>query len=122
LSRAAERAIERGLLKRPGADPEDRLLALERAFRDHMRNTARDMSILQELLVEVARVFLLRLPDTPAGQDPLIQAALEARIQRLFDAVAGRIAAGGTDVAPPDPRPEGAAAALAEPRTFHAAG
>ena len=34
LSRAAERAISRGLVKRPGADPEDRLLNLERAFRD----------------------------------------------------------------------------------------
>jgi hypothetical protein len=121
LSRAAERAIERGLLKRPGADPEDRLLALERAFRDHMRNTARDMSILQELLVEVARVFLLRLPDTPADQDPLLQAAVEARIQRLFDAVAGRIAAGGSAVAPPEPRPDSVAVAPPEPRSFHAA-
>jgi hypothetical protein len=121
LSRAAERVIERGLLKRPAGDPEDRLLALERAFRDHMRNTARDMSILQELLVEVARVFLLRLPDTPADQDPLIQAAVEARIQRLFDAVASRIAAGGSAVVADEPRSEAAADRRAEPRSFQAA-
>jgi len=36
LSRAAERAIGRGLVKRPTADPEDRLLKLERSLRDHM--------------------------------------------------------------------------------------
>jgi hypothetical protein len=94
LSRAAERAIERGLLKRPTADPEDRLLNLERSLRDHMRSTARDMAILQELVVELARLILLRLPDTPADEDALLQAAADSRIERLLDAAAARIATG----------------------------
>jgi len=95
LSRAAERAIERGLLKRPTADPEDRLLNLERSLRDHMRSTARDMAILQELVVELARLILLRLPDTPADEDALLQAAADSRIERLLDTAAARIATGG---------------------------
>ena len=41
LSQAAGRVIARGLLKSPLADPEDRLLNLERSLRDHMRSTAR---------------------------------------------------------------------------------
>lgn len=94
LSRAAERAISRGLARRPDADPEDRLLRLERGLRDHMRNTGRDMSILQELVVEVGRIILQRLPDIPADHDPLLLAAVEIRIERMFDAVASRIAAG----------------------------
>jgi hypothetical protein len=78
LSRAAEQAIARGLQRRPAADPEDRVLALDRALRDHMRATARDMTIVQELLVEFARAFFARLPDTAADQDPLLRAAVEA--------------------------------------------
>lgn len=120
LSRAAERAIARGLLRRPGGEAEDRLFSLERAFRDHMRNTARDMSILQELLVEVARLFLQRLPDTPADHDPLLRAAVEVRIERMFDAAASRIAAGGSAVRPTDPGPNGEASPAGEPRSVAA--
>ncbi len=111
LSRAAEQAIARGLHRRPAADPEDRLLSLDRALRDHMRSTARDMTIVQELLVEFARAFFSRLPDTAADQDPLLRAAVEARIERLLDAAAARIIAGGTRSASDD-------AATAEPRAF----
>lgn len=119
LSRAAERAIARGLLKRPQADPEDRLFNLERALRDHMRAMARDMTITQELLVEFARAFFCRLPDTPADEDRLLKAAVEARIERLLDAVAARIVAGGSrsdppSEDPPEPRPR-------EGRSFAAA-
>jgi len=113
LSRAAEQAIARGLQRRPAADPEDRVLALDRALRDHMRATARDMTIIQELLVEFARAFFARLPDTTADHDPLLRAAVEARIERLLDAAAARIAAGGT-------RPRDETPPL-EPRTFTAA-
>lgn len=99
LSRAAERAIARGLQRRPTADPEDRLLNLERALRDHMRAMARDMTIVQEVQVEFARTLFTRLPDTVADQDPLLRAAVEARIERLLDAVAARIIAGGSHAA-----------------------
>ncbi|WAC61373.1 hypothetical protein [Brevundimonas sp. SL130] len=94
LSQAAGRAISRGLKTSPQADPEDRLLRLERSLRDHMRAAARDMQIVQELLIEVARAFFLRLPDGIVDEDPTVQAAVEARIERLLDATAARIVAG----------------------------
>lgn len=97
LSQAAGRVIARGLLKSPLADPEDRLLNLERGLRDHMRSTARDMQIIQELLIEVARAFFLRLPDAVVDQDPTVQAAVDRRIERLLDATAARIVAGRAD-------------------------
>ncbi|NWE53224.1 hypothetical protein [Brevundimonas sp. P7753] len=94
LSQAAGQAIVRGLLRRPGADPDDRLLNLERSLRDHMRSTGRDMQIVQELLIEVAKAFFLRLPDAVADEDPTVQAAVERRIERLLDATAARIVSG----------------------------
>ena len=96
LSQAAGRAIARGLAYSLRADPEDRLLRLDRALRDHMRSTARDMQIVQELVVELARAFFLRLPDAVIDNDPTVLAAVEARIERLLDATAARIVAGGS--------------------------
>lgn len=61
-----------------------------------MRSTARDMQIVQELLIEVARAFFLRLPDAVVDQDPTVQAAVDRRIERLLDATAARIVAGRT--------------------------
>lgn len=112
LSQAAGRAIARGLLRSPQADPEDRLLQLERSLRDHMRSTARDMQIVQELLIEVARAFFLRLPDAVIDEDPTVQAAVDRRIERLLDATAARIVAG---------RAERNGAVAPEDRTFGAA-
>ncbi|MFJ6024264.1 hypothetical protein ACIQC9_06675 [Brevundimonas sp. NPDC092305] len=97
LSQAAGQAISRGLMRNPRADPEDRMQMLERSLRDHMRSTARDMQIVQELLIEVARAFFLRLPDVIADQDPTVQAAVDIRIERLLDATASRIVAGSRD-------------------------
>lgn len=112
LSQAAGRAIARGLMTSPRADPEDRLLNLERSLRDHMRSTARDMQIVQELLIEVARAFFLRLPDAAIDEDPTVQAAVERRIERLLDATAARIVAGRerrNGAVPPEERTFGAA-------------
>lgn len=94
LSQAAARAIARGLAGNPRADPEDRMLVLEQALRGHMRATARDMQILQELLIEVARAFFLRMPDAFTDQDATVQAAVDRRIERLLDATAERIVSG----------------------------
>ncbi|CAN5374283.1 hypothetical protein BH10PSE2_BH10PSE2_04570 [soil metagenome] len=102
LSQAAGRAIARGLQKSPQADPEDRLLQLERSLRDHMRSTARDMQIVQELLIEVARAFFVRLPDAIVDEDPTVQAAVDRRIERLLDATAARIVAGRPERPVPD--------------------
>jgi hypothetical protein len=114
LSQAAGRAIARGLAKAPQADPEDRLLQLERSLRDHMRSNSRDMQIVQEVLIEVAKAMFLRLPDAVADQDPTVQAAVDRRIDRLLDAAASRIVQGR------DPRPEPPARFDAEPRSFGA--
>ena len=113
LSQAAGQAIMRGLARNPKVDPEDRLLNLERSLRDHMRSTGRDMQIVQELLIELARAFFLRLPDAVADEDPTVQAAVERRIERLLDETAARIVSG---------RRDGERAVVsAEPRSFAAA-
>lgn len=125
LSQAAARVLARGLQKSPAADPDDRLLRLERSLRDHMRSTARDMQIVQELMVEVARAFFLRLPDAVVDEDPTVQAAVERRIEKLLDATAARIVNGGarTERAGEELAPSpGWSAPRAEPRRFEAAG
>lgn len=123
ISRAAERAIERGLQKRPNADPEDRLLNLERALRDHMRSQQRDMTIVQELLVEFARAFFARLPDTPADDDPLLKASVEARIERMLDAAAFRLVSAHARPAPETEAAQTSASDLGrELRSFQPAG
>nr|WP_312447412.1 hypothetical protein [Brevundimonas naejangsanensis] len=55
LSETAARALTRGLARSTAADPDDRLLALDRALRRHMAVAQRDMQITQELIVELAR-------------------------------------------------------------------
>jgi hypothetical protein len=94
LSRAAGRAIARGLKRSVPADPDDRLLRLERGLRDHMRSTSRDLQIVEELLVEIARALFVRMPDVQADEDPSVQAAVERRIERMLDATAARIVRG----------------------------
>ncbi|MDQ1193903.1 hypothetical protein QE419_002669 [Brevundimonas vesicularis] len=94
VSQAAGRALARGLARSLSADPDDRLLLLDRALRDHMRSTARDVQIIQELLIEVARAFFLRLPDAVTDQDPVTRAAVDRRIERLLDDTAARLVSG----------------------------
>ena len=97
LSQAASQAIVRGLARNPKADPDDRLLNQERSLRDHMRSTGRDMQIVQELLIEVAKAFFLRLPDAVEDEDLTVQAAVDQRIERMLDATAARIVSGRRD-------------------------
>lgn len=94
ISQAAGRALAKGLARSLPADPDDRLLQLDRALRDHMRSTARDVQIIQELVVEVARAFFLRLPDAVTDQDPVARAAVDLRIERLLDDTAARLISG----------------------------
>ena len=96
LSRAAERALARGLARSLQADPDDRLAHLDQALRGHMRTMQRDMQLVQELVVEVARAFFLRLPDAVIDEDPVVLASVERRIERLLDATAARVIAGGS--------------------------
>lgn len=60
------------------------------------------MQIVQELLIEVARAFFVRLPDAIVDEDPTVQAAVDRRIERLLDATAARIVAGRTERPLPD--------------------
>lgn len=96
LSQAAGRSLARGLARSLPADPDDRLLQLDRALRDHMRSTARDVQIIQELVIEVARAFFMRLPDAITDQDPVARAAVDRRIERLLDDTAARLISGAT--------------------------
>lgn len=95
ISQAAGRSLAKGLARSLPADPDDRLLQLDRALRDHMRSTARDVQIIQELVVEVARAFFMRLPDAITDQDPVARAAVDRRIERLLDDTAARLISGG---------------------------
>lgn len=94
ISQAAGRSLAKGLARSLPADPDDRLLQLDRALRDHMRSTARDVQIIQELVIELARAFFLRLPDAVTDQDPVALAAVDRRIESLLDATAARLIAG----------------------------
>lgn len=94
LSQAAGRVLAKGLARSIPADAEDRVLQLDRALRDHMRSTARDVQIIQELVIEVARAFFLRLPDAITDQDPMARAVVDRRIEKLLDDTAARLIAG----------------------------
>ena len=115
MSQAAGQALARGLARSLPADPEDRLLHLDRALRDHMRSTARDVQILQELIVELARAFFLRLPDAVVDEDPVVLAAVERRIERLLDDTAARLVASAGAGAAADRTREKASPAGARP-------
>lgn len=95
ISQAAGRALAKGLARSLPADPDDRLLQLDRALRDHMRSTARDVQIIQELVIEVARAFFMRLPDAVTDQDSVARAAVDRRIEQLLDDTAARLISGG---------------------------
>lgn len=101
LSQAAARAIARGLENTARSETDERLLRLEAAMRDHMRLTTGDLQLIQELVVELARAFFLRLPDAFVDQDPTVQAAVDRRIDRLLDATAQRIMASRPRRSPP---------------------
>jgi len=94
LSQAAGRAIARGLKKSLPADPDDRLLQLDRHIRDHVRSASRDMQVMQEVQVETLRELFQRLPEVASDRDPVVQAAADRRVERVLDRVAERMVRG----------------------------
>lgn len=104
LSQAGSRALARGLARNLAADPEDRVHHLDQALRGHMRSMTRDVQIIQELVVELARAFFLRLPDAVADHDPVTLAAVDRRVEKLLDATAARIVGAARVGAAPDER------------------
>lgn len=91
LSQAAGLAIMRGL--QAESDRSERLARLEIAVDELKRGTSRDIQIVQELLIEIARAVFIRLPDTHLDQDPVVQSAVSLRVDRLLDSAAARIIA-----------------------------
>ena len=94
LSQAAGRAITRGLQRNEQSGDDHRLSHLQRSLQDHMKSTARDMQIVQELLIEVSRTLFQQTTKAADERDPMFQAAVDRRIERLLNATAARIMEG----------------------------
>lgn len=86
VSATAVRALARGLAGK--GDAEDRLLKLERRLGDHMKGSARDAMIQQELLVVVARTLLLH-----GGFDEDASETMEMRVDAMVDRMLARVLA-----------------------------
>ncbi len=82
LSQAAGRAIARGLAKAPQADPEDRLLQLERSLRDRI--------VVGEMREGAAALETLKSWNTghPGGLSTLHANSAEEALRRLEDLIA----------------------------------
>lgn len=107
-SGAVSDVITLGLRGLTRADPEDRLLRLERRLHDHMRLTARDLRIVEEFLLVQIRMLLSRLPETAHDRDPVARAAVEARLHDVIEEVSAQIVAGPRRDAPPPAAAEAA--------------
>jgi hypothetical protein len=86
ISATAVRALARGLAGK--GDAEDRLLKLERRLGDHMKASARDAMIQQELLVVVARTLLLH-----GGFDEDASETMEMRVDAMIERMLARVLA-----------------------------
>ena len=91
LSQAAVLMIQRGLKNRISADPNDRLLVLERRLSDHMRLSARDLVIIEEMLFVSMRMMLSRFPEADEERAGPYRASVEANLQILMGEVAERV-------------------------------
>lgn len=91
VSATAVRAIARGLAGK--GDTDDRLLKLERRLGDHMKASARDAMIQQELLVVVARTLLLH-GGFDEEQSDTMEMRVDALIERMLARVLANITAG----------------------------
>lgn len=91
LSQAAALMIERGLKSRISADPNDRLLVLERRLSDHMRLSARDFVIIEEMLYVSMRMMLSRFPENESEKSGPYRASVETSLQALMGDVAERV-------------------------------
>lgn len=94
LSQAAEAILERGLKGRIEADADDRLLILERRLSDHMRLTARDLFMLEELTFIALRTLISRLPEHPAEQEASYRAGVDMAMEAVLDELSRKVRAG----------------------------
>jgi hypothetical protein len=91
LSQAAALMIARGLKSRISADPNDRLLVLEKRLSDHMRLSARDFVIIEEMLFVSMRMMLSRFPEADEERSAPYRASVETSLQALMSEVAERV-------------------------------
>jgi hypothetical protein len=90
LSQAAVLMIQRGLKNKISADPNDRLLVLERRLSDHMRLTARDLVIIEEMLFVSLRMMLSRFPEADEERSGPYRASVETSLQVLMGTSSGK--------------------------------
>lgn len=94
LSQAAEAILERGLKGKIEADPGDRLLAIERRLSDHMRLTARDLFVVEEMLFIALRTIISRLPEHPQERDPDYRAEIDISMDEFMDELSRKVRQG----------------------------
>jgi hypothetical protein len=94
LSQAAAAVLQRGLKGQIEADADDRLLRLERRLSDHMRLTARDLFMLEELVFIALRTLISRLPEHPAEQEASYRAGVDMAMEAVLDELSRKVRAG----------------------------
>jgi hypothetical protein len=91
LSQAAALMIAKGLKSRISADPHDRLLVLERRLSEHMRLSARDFVIIEEMLFVTMKMLVSRFPEAEEERSAPYRASVEMNLQALMSEVAERV-------------------------------
>lgn len=94
LSQAAEAILARGLKGKIEADPGDRLLMIERRLSDHMRLTARDLFVVEEMLFIALRTIISRLPEHPGEREPDYKAEVAIAMDEMIDELARKVRKG----------------------------
>jgi hypothetical protein len=94
LSQAAEAILERGLKGKIDADPGDRLLMIERRLSDHMRLTARDLFVVEEMLFIALRTLMSRLPEHPQEREADYKAEINIAMDEVIDELARKVRQG----------------------------
>ena len=94
LSQAAETILVRGLKGKIDADPGDRLLMIERRLSDHMRLTARDLFVVEEMLFIALRTIISRLPEHPGEREPDYKSEVNIAMDELIDELARKVRRG----------------------------
>jgi hypothetical protein len=124
LSQAAEAILARGLKGKIEADPGDRLLMIERRLSDHMRLTARDLFVVEEMLFIALRTIISRLPEHPGEREPDYKAEVDIAMDEMIDELARKVRKGRMqfeaaihDELPPDLDRNGVANDAAFPQT-----
>jgi hypothetical protein len=94
LSQAAEAILERGLKGRIEADAGDRLLMIERRLSDHMRLTARDLFVVEEMLFIALRTITSRFPEHPQERNADYKAGVDIAMDEMLDELSRKVRQG----------------------------